>query len=320
MLAHRRPVEEAPGMSRVPSKALPSDLVDGRDDFLEALRVEAGLAELSLEAYARDVTRFLAFAARRAARTWRDVDAELVVAWLGERRAQGAAEASVARGLCAVRMCARHLVARGSLARDPLSLVASPVLARLLPGTLSPEEVERLLRAPQGTGWQAQRDRALLELLYASGARVSEAIGLCTDALEPSLSVVCLYGKGGKQRVVPLGARSRDALLAWLGGGRRMLPGAQAARAVFLSKSGRPLDRTTAWRRVGLAARQAGLSARVTPHTLRHSFATHLIECGADLRSVQEMLGHASIRTTEVYAHLDSEHVRSLHRLYHPRG
>ena len=166
----------------------------------------------------------------------------------------------------------------------------------------------------------AQRDRAFLEVLYACGARVSEAVGLATDAIEPELRVLVLTGKGKKTRVVPLGARARAALESWLAQGRRRLNRDARIRAVFLTRTGRPLDRTNAWRLVRRAAMAAGLRVPVSPHTLRHSFASHLIEAGADLRSVQEMLGHASIRTTEIYTHLDSEHVRSLHRLYHPRG
>jgi integrase/recombinase XerD len=299
---------------------LPAALRAGLLDFLEALRVEAGLAKNTLCAYRGDVERFLAFAAARGARAWPDVSPELVVAHLSALRAAGAAEASVARALAALRMALRHQVAEGRLERDPAALIGAPVLRRALPATLTPEDVEALLAAPQGGGWQALRDRALLETLYATGARVSEAVGLLTDGLEPALRVIQVTGKGSKTRVVPLGSRAREALSAWLADGRPRLPGAARQRAVFLTRSGRPLSRTDAWKRVKLAVLKAGLDARVSPHTLRHSFASHLIEGGADLRSVQEMLGHASIRTTEVYAHLDAEHVRSLHRLYHPRA
>jgi integrase/recombinase XerD len=224
-------------------------------------------------------------------------------------------------------MLLRHLVAEGVLERDPSAGIPAPVLRRALPQTLSVEEVERLLDAspePGRTGWtrgwRDLRDRALLEVLYACGARVSEAIGLRTDAIEPALRVLRLFGKGRKERIVPVGDSARAALEAWLAEGRPQLPHALDRREVFLSRSGRPLDRVNAWRRVKAAAARAGLPHDISPHTLRHSFATHLIEGGADLRSVQEMLGHASIRTTEVYTHLDSGYVRSVHRLYHPRA
>jgi integrase/recombinase XerD len=208
-------------------------------------------------------------------------------------------------------------------ARDPTVLIQAPKLARSLPRTLTADDVERFLTAAPGgpdAAWRDLRDRALCEVLYACGARVSEAVSLTTDGLEPSLRVLRLHGKGSKMRLVPLGARARDALAAWIERGRPGLPDARRRREVFLTRSGRPMTRVDAWRRVKALALRAGLPADVSPHTLRHSFATHLIEGGADLRSVQEMLGHASIRTTVFYTHLDAEHVRGLHRLYHPRG
>jgi integrase/recombinase XerD len=291
----------------------------GLDDFLEALRVEAGLAKNTLAAYRGDVQRFLAFAGARGVRRWREIGPELMVEHLERLRLGGAAEASVARALSALRMCLRHQVLEGALGEDPLAHLEGPRLRRSLPHVLDPLEVERLL-AVEGSSWRAQRDRALFEVLYACGARISEAADLRTNAIEPSLRVLSLTGKGGKTRLVPLGARARAALEAWLDDGRARILGGKKSEHVFLTKSGRPLDRHTGWRAVKAAARRAGLSSAISPHWLRHSFASHLLEGGADLRAVQEMLGHASIATTEVYTHLDAEHVRSLHRLYHPRG
>lgn len=292
----------------------------GLTDFLDALRVEAGLARNTLLAYRGDLERFLAFARARGRRRFEALDTELVLTYLEELRLAGQAEASVARALSALRSCLRHQVAEGRLERDPLALLAGPKLRRALPHVLAADEVERLLAAPRGEGWRAQRDRALLEVLYACGARISEAVGLRTDALEPTLRVLTLSGKGGKTRVVPCGARAREALERWLAEGRRTVLRDPRSPAVFLSKSGRALDRLTGWRIVKSAALAAGLAGDVSPHWLRHSFASHLLEGGADLRAVQEMLGHASIATTEIYTHLDAEHVRSLHRLHHPRA
>jgi len=295
-------------------------LRSGLRDFLDALRVEAGLARNTIAAYRRDLEGFLGWCTERGHRRFAEIDRDDVVDWLADRRGAGAAEASVARGLAAVRMLLRFLVADGVLERDPAALVPAPVLRQTLPTVLTVDEVERLLGAPDGDGWCDQRDRALLEVLYASGARVSEAIGLTTDGLERSLRVVRLVGKGNKTRLVPLGERARIAVDRWLSDGRMTLPGARRRAEVFLTKSGRPLDRQTGWRRVKACALRAGLRPEVSPHTLRHSFATHLLAGGADLRSVQEMLGHASIQTTEVYTHLDADEVLSLHRLYHPRA
>lgn len=298
----------------------PPALAAPLSDFLTALRVEAGLSRATLAAYRSDLGRFLSWSRRRDLARPADIDAVLVVDYLAHRRAEGLAESTVSRDLTAVRMWMRFLVSEGVLERDPTSRLQSPVLAKLLPHTLDVEEVDRLLRAPDGRGWRDQRDRALLEVLYACGARISEAVGLTTDRMDSELRVVRLYGKGSKERVVPVGARAREALTQWIEDGRARLPGARSRREVFLSHTGKPLDRTNAWRRVKAAALRAGLPREVHPHSLRHSFASHLLAGGADLRAVQEMLGHASIRTTEIYTHLDEEHIRGLHRLYHPRG
>jgi integrase/recombinase XerD len=299
---------------------LPSEWMRDLHDFLDALRVEAGLARATLAAYQADLGRFLRYARARGTPALGAIDADQIVDYLATRRAHGLGEATVARELAALRMFLRHLVGEGRLARDPTALLSAPKLRKALPRTLTTDEVERLIAAPTGDGWRAQRDRALLEVLYASGARVSEAVGLRTDGLEPSLRVLRLVGKGAKTRIVPIGLRAREALLAWIENGRRALQLAARSPLVFLSRSGRPLSRTAAWRIVKRAAARAGLGTELSPHTLRHSFATHLVEGGADLRSVQEMLGHASIRTTEIYTHLDAESLTSLHRLYHPRA
>lgn len=299
---------------------VPDVFQDGVAEFLEVLRVEAGLARNTLVAYRSDLDRFLRWAVRRGLENPTDLTADLVVDYMAARRAEGAAEATVAHNLVSIRMFVRHWVMEGVLEQDATALIPAPVLRRALPHTLTVNDVESLLKAPQGSSWNAQRDRALLEVLYACGARISEAIGLETTGIEPSLRVLRLFGKGSKERIVPLGARAREALDAWIDGGRRSLPGADRTRAVFLSRSGRPLDRTSAWRIVKKHALNAGLASDISPHTLRHSFATHLLSGGADLRSLQEMLGHASIKTTEIYTHVDVDEMKSLHELYHPRG
>lgn len=299
---------------------IPVALQAGLDDFLEALRVEAGLARNTLSSYRADLERFFRWAARLDKRTPMDISADLVVDYMAIRRDEGAAEATVAHNLVSIRMFVRHLVQEGVLQHDATALITAPVLRRSLPHSLTIEDVEALLASPKGDGWSAQRDRALLEVLYACGARISEAIGLSTSGIEPSLRVLRLFGKGNKERIVPLGARARNALDEWLRDGRLSRIGFERRHEVFLSKSGRPLDRVNAWRIVKRHALNAGLPAEISPHTLRHSFATHLLSGGADLRSLQEMLGHASIRTTEIYTHVDIDEMKSLHQLYHPRG
>ena len=300
--------------------ALSPALLRALTDFLTALRVEAGLSRATLRAYRSDLTHFLRWGARRGLARPVDVDPGMVVDYLAHRRAEGLAESTVSRDLTAVRMWMRFLLGEGLIESDPTARLQSPVLAKLLPTTLGVEDVELLLEAPDGDDWRDLRDRALLEVLYACGARISEAVGLTTDRMDSELRVVRLLGKGSKERVVPIGKRARLAITRWMDEGRVQLPGYHARHEVFLSRSGRPLDRTNAWRRVKAAALRAGLPDEVHPHSLRHSFATHLLAGGADLRAVQEMLGHASISTTEIYTHLDQDHLRSLHRLYHPRA
>ena len=319
-LAMPLPEEEALSVAETNTAPLPPALRDGLDDYLLALRVEAGLSRSTLAAYESDLSLFLTWLSGRGVETYDELDTDPIVDWLAHRRDAGLAEATVARDLVSIRTLLRHLVAEGVLNRDPAALLRAPILAHHLPHTLTIEAVDQLLRAPRGPGWIPLRDRALFEVLYACGARVSEVVGLTTDHLEPALRVLRLHGKGDKVRIVPLGERAADALSDWLNNGRKQLPNFATRTEVFLTKSGNPLSRTDAWRRLKHWALIAGLPAGVTPHTLRHSFATHLLQAGADLRSVQEMLGHASLRTTEANTHLDAEHLRDLHKLYHPRG
>lgn len=290
------------------------------EDFLDALRVESGVARNTSEAYRRDLLRFLARLFRSGCSNWDAIGPKDVLEHLGSLRAAGAAEASVARALASVRMLFAHQIAEGRLGRDPCAQISAPHLARHLPSCLSIDDVDALLGTASRKTWIDARDRALCEILYATGARVSEAVGLETTALEPKLGVLRLTGKGDKTRIVPLGARAAEAIGDWLTDWRPSLPNAALRYEVFLTRTGRPMDRVTAWRRIKALALRAGIQTTISPHTLRHSFASHLVSGGADLRSVQEMLGHASIRTTEIYTHLDAEQVRGVHRLFHPRG
>ena len=303
---------------------VPAGLAGPTVDFLDAMRVEAGLSRNAIAAYRSDLTALGRWLGAHDVDDWSALETDTIYDWLRERRADGAAEASVARGLVALRMLVRFLVAEGQLRHDPTGTIQAPKLQRLLPRTLTPEDVECLLEAFLVDGappnWRAERDTALLEVLYAAGARISEALGLRTGDLPPDLGAARLHGKGDKMRMVPLGQRARSALRSWLDGHRVQLAHATRADEVFLSYRGRPLDRSTAWRRVKEAARIAGLSSEISPHDLRHSFASHLLAGGADLRAVQEMLGHASIRTTEIYTHLDADHVQTIHKMHHPRG
>lgn len=301
----------------------PADKQRGHDaalvDFLEAIRVEDGLSRSTVAAYRADLAALLAW---RGAQPLAELAPEQVVRWLEHLRQSGAKETSVARKFSSLRRFVRFLVAEGRLSSDPTALFDAPRLGKPLPKALSRSEVERLLecRHAQDDPTRHARDRALLETLYACGGRVAEVVGLALDDLDARVSMARLFGKGRKMRVVPLGAPAREALQAWIEGPRRELPGAARQPRVFLSTRGRALSRLAAWRIVREAALAAGIARAVSPHALRHSFATHLVEGGADLRSVQELLGHASIRTTEVYTRLDGDALVALHKARHPRA
>ncbi len=309
------------GKSR-PQVTSPAAFQRAQDAYLVALRAEAGLARSTLAAYRRDLDRFGQFATRAGLTEPSELTPDHLAEHLGQLRARYR-DATVARALSAVRTFLRHLIAEGQLDRDPTRDLESPRLERKLPRFLSIDEVSRLLEFPAESSPPEAltlRDRALLEVLYATGARVSEAVELSLRHLPDGLRELRLHGKGNKTRFVPLGERACEALRAWIEHGRDEIPGAPAQERVFLTRRGNPLTRQGAWRIVHRRAAEAGITTPISPHGLRHSFASHLVEAGAGLRTVQELLGHASIRTTERYTHTDGERVLALHRLYHPRS
>lgn len=289
------------------------------DLFLEHLIVERGLRQNSLEAYRRDLERYLEHHAAHA-QTVTALDRTAIPRYLLALREAGLAPRSVARHLSTIRQFHRFLVREGRAADDPTAHVESPKPWRRLPGVLSAEEVERLLAVPQPTTPAGLRDRAILEVMYASGLRVSEAVGLRLADLDPGVGILRVIGKGDKERLVPVGDMALDSLREYLGRGRPALASQAPVEQIFLGRRGRGLTRQTIWHLIVRSARAAGITKPVTPHTLRHSFATHLLERGADLRSVQLMLGHADIGTTQIYTHLSRGHLKAVYAKYHPRA
>ncbi|MEW6741979.1 MAG: tyrosine recombinase [Planctomycetota bacterium] len=291
--------------------------------FLSHLGAEANLSPKTIEAYQSDLRAFQSFVSRYVPRARPDRP-EPYEAFLADEARRGRSPRTRARRLSCLRMFARFLAAEGHSTRDGTRPLRGPRLHRLLPGVLDPSEVDRLLQAPEPTRPLGLRDRALLETLYASGARVSETIGLELQDLEltDDGGTARVRGKGGRDRLTHLGQVACRALAGYLELERPRLAARQQppSTRVFLSSRGLPLSRAQAFRRVREQALRAGLPDPVSPHMLRHSFATHLLENGADLRAVQELLGHASIATTQIYTHVDSRRLTEAHARFHPRG
>ncbi|MCS7167709.1 MAG: site-specific tyrosine recombinase XerD [Gemmatales bacterium] len=289
--------------------------------FADYLQQERGLAENTVQAYRRDLQHFRQYVEARGLRQWWSMSLAQWSEYLRYLREQGLASPSVARNLVAAKMFFRFLHLEGKVERRTVELLSSPRLWQRIPFVLSPEAVERLLTAPQFGDRMYYRDRAILEVLYATGARASEVVRLRLEDVYLEQGFLRCVGKGNKQRIVPLGRPALTAIQAYLQEQRPQLcrrsPGTPW---LFLSRSGQRLTREMVWVVVRKYARRAGLTGKISPHTLRHSFATHLLEGGADLRSVQEMLGHANLRTTQVYTHVDRQRLRMIHQKYHPRG
>ncbi len=295
--------------------------------YLDHLAVERGLSDHTLQAYRRDLRRYLAFLARRNVSAPDQVDEALLRSFLAslsastygdEDRAYEAS--SVARTLSAVRSFHRFLLREGIAARDPATAVRQPKLPRSLPRPLAVDEVKRLLEAPEEGTSVGLRDRALLELLYGSGLRVSELVGTDVDDVDLDEGAVRVLGKGGKEREVPLGRFGRDAVAAYLTHARPVFASAASRGALFLNQRGGRLTRQSVNRMLAVHVAGARIDRRVTPHSLRHSFATHLLEGGADVRVVQELLGHASVATTQIYTLVTKEHLREVYYTSHPRA
>jgi len=286
--------------------------------FLDYLFVECGLAGNTVSAYQADLCEFWDEVTERrpdvADLTIQDVQQHLI-----SMQHRGLALNSIARHVAAIRMFLRHLQADGALRRDVVSLLDSPKKWKTIPQTVHERQVDALLNAPDSAEEYCLRDRALLELLYATGIRVSEAVGLTCGQLDLKVGYLRCLGKGGKERIIPIGTSAVRALLAYLRRLRPSLLRQHSRDALFLSRTGRPLDRTSMWRLVRKYAAIAGLGRKITPHTLRHCFATHLLAGGADLRIVQELLGHADVSTTQVYLHVDEARLKEVHRRCHPR-
>lgn len=286
------------------------------DSFLRHLRVERGVSPRTLINYRADLQGFLQ-AMARIPRDPLQATRDDLTDYLWQKKAKGRQPSSLARYMASLRAFYRFLSADELVAKDPAARLQSPRKPERLPRYLSEEEVSRLITSVRGKSPVAMRLRAMLELMYAAGLRVGELTGLTLDQIDLTVGYVRVLGKGGKERVVPIGERARLAVQGYLD----QRPETPASiKNVFISNRRKAMSPVQFWRLIRTAAKQAGINKPVTPHTLRHSFASHLVQRGADLRAVQEMLGHASIATTQIYTHLDRTHLQEAHKKYHPKG
>ncbi|HUW56438.1 MAG TPA: site-specific tyrosine recombinase XerD [Planctomycetota bacterium] len=288
--------------------------------FLDYLTVECGLSGNTIMAYRRDLEAFLTFASRKGFSRLDALKPNDIVDFLMREKRRGLSPASVSRRLVAVRMFYRFLLAEGQIRKDVAATIESSRAWRNLPDVLTRREVEQLLATPDLSTPLGIRNAAILELMYACGARAQEVVDLAVEDVNLEYAYVRLTGKGGKERVLPLGRAAAGRVAQYAEEVRPDLVRGRDRAALFLSRTGRKLNRERIWQIIRKLALKSGVAKNVHPHTLRHSFATHLLEGGADLRYVQEMLGHASIDTTQIYTHVDASRLRSIHRKYHPRG
>ena len=288
--------------------------------FTDYIALEQGLSARTQEAYARDLHRFVEYAEAKAIASPGDITARALREYVYHLKDLGLAPASIRRNVSAVRTYFRFLIGDGIVVRDPSERLETPKRWRTLPDVLTVAEVQQILASPTLDDALVFRDRALLELAYGAGLRVSEWITVGVRDLLLEDGLVRVFGKGSKERLVPIGRSAIGAAAIYLRELRPKLERGEGKGVLFLNARGKPLTRMGAWKILRAHVDRAGLTKRVSPHTLRHSFATHLLEGGADLRAVQEMLGHVDIATTQIYTHVDREYLRTVHRSYHPRG
>ena len=290
------------------------------DSFIRFLATERGLSDNYQLSTRRSLETFAAWLQAQSLADFAAVEAGHLSDFLAHRKRAGLAAASIKVEAVALRIFFRFLVARKFLARDPAEFISIPRIERYLPDTLNIPEVERLLAAVGETDPLALRNRAIFELLYASGLRISELCNVRLENLDLDAGWIRVTGKGNKTRIVPVGAKAREAIARYLATERPQLVAAKTGAEIFLSNNGKKLTRARVWQLVKQYADLAGLEANVYPHLLRHSFATHLLSNGADLRVIQELLGHADITTTEIYTHVDQRRLKAVHKKFHPRA
>lgn len=290
------------------------------ESFLAHLKAERGLSSNTILAYGRDLAAFASWAEKMGRRGPRTIHRTEIQAYLREMRLRGLSPRSSARALATLRVFFRFLRQEGITREDPTAEIEGPRTERSLPKAISASEVERLLRTPDISTTLGMRDSAMIELLYATGLRVSELTGLRLEDLHLDLGYLLCRGKGSRERLVPVGSQASLRLQEYLAGARYSILKGKASPFVFVQSLGKPLTRQAVWKNLRRYALEAGVKGRLSPHVLRHSFATHLLDNGADLRAVQKMLGHADISTTQIYTFVHRERLKRIYREHHPRA
>lgn len=289
------------------------------DSFLNYLSVERGLARNTIISYQQDLDAYINFLTARHIDALTKISKNDIVNFMLYQKDKGLSANSIARRIAAIKAFYRFLVRERILKTDPTNLIDSPKLWKKIPETLSLNEVEALLSQPNIRDKQGARDKAILEIMYATGMRVSEAVNLKINNVNLDIGFLRCLGKGNKERVVPIGKKSIDSLKKYLEISRPRLLKKKESEFLFLNRFGRRISRQSLWKLIKKYARGARIKKPIKPHILRHSFATHLLERGADLRSVQEMLGHSNISTTQIYTHINKDRLKTIHRTFHPR-
>ncbi|MDP8260622.1 MAG: site-specific tyrosine recombinase XerD [Candidatus Gygaella obscura] len=290
------------------------------ENFLNYLSVERNLAKNTISSYRRDLNSYSDFLSTKKIVNISSTTRQTLSDFLFWRKDRGISSSSIARQLAAIKSFYRFLVRERLIRHDPTALLDSPKLWKRIPDVLSFPEVEALLAGPDMKDKFGVRDKAILELIYATGMRVSEAVNLKLQSVNLEVGFVRCFGKGGKERIVPIGKKAVSAVNRYIIGLRKDMNKLSESNSLFLNRFGKPLSRVWVWKMVKFYGKKARIKKIIKPHILRHSFATHLLEGGADLRSVQEMLGHASISTTQIYTHINKDRLKSIHKKFHPRG
>ncbi|HDQ03011.1 MAG TPA: site-specific tyrosine recombinase XerD [Deltaproteobacteria bacterium] len=290
------------------------------EKYLNYLLIERGLAQNTLEAYGRDLRRFLEFVRQRGLTNLSEVKPEIITEYLIKVKSEGMSANSMNRQLAALRGFYKYLLMEKEAEQTPLANIELAKVWMRLPDTLSREEMKIILAQPGGQSPAALRDTAMLEILYATGIRVSELVNLTMSSINWQVGFLTVMGKGGKERIVPIGKTAYDCTKLYTDKARSQLMGRKKTEILFLNRFGNKFTRQGFWKMVIRYSQKAGLKKKVHPHTFRHSFASHLLEGGADLRTVQVMLGHADISTTQIYTHITRDRLKEIHRKYHPRG